>query len=219
MRVLAACDSQYYYKYFPTFYASATEAGYTPVLHLVDPSEDIIKQVSDLDIETSISTCRSIHKKNYYAHVRFFAAETHLRNGPLLITDIDVIFRRLLPTPTEDVGVFIREYEWYPGMKSMAGIVWLDDTHNAIHFIRLVNELINKRPEEWYADQYAIYDAYNHLCNSVSIKHFTNIELDWDFTSTSYIWSGKGNRKHSVKKYIELSSYYHDKFNIPSSSR
>jgi len=202
MRVLAACDPFYYWAHGQTFYRSALDAGYTPVIHVVNPTPEVIEHVNTLGIEFGISVYAGPHIKNHYAHSRFYAAEHYLSTGSILITDIDVIFQKVLPAIEEDVGVFIRENEAFPGMKSMAGILWLQNNDNGYRFIRLVSEYTSKKPEEWYSDQYAIYDAYHALKDQMSFKYFSNKELDWDFRPDTYIWSGKGNRKYTNQTYI-----------------
>ena len=55
----------------------------------------------------------------------------------------------------------------------------------------------------WYADQIALYSSYQELKDKVSCFKFNISHMDWEFSESSYIWTGKGNRKYKNKKYLK----------------
>ena len=185
MKVLASCDPIYYKEHSTAFINSCLDVGMQPVIRLAYNST-----------------------KEFYACNRFLVAEEYLEPAGVLITDVDCYFNKALPDIEEDVGIFLREYEKFPGMKVAAGILWLNNTEKARLFITRVREIITSQPLVWYADQLALYKAYNEYKNNTSFFIFDNTHMDWEFNDDSYMWTGKGNRKFHNTTYLKKKRHY-----------
>lgn len=201
MNVLACCDSKYFLEHHKAFYLSAKKVSYTPHIVVVNPTREV------KNISNNLENIHYIFQENpdivQYSINRFIIADTYIGSEGVLITDIDCFFNKKLPEIKEDVGVFLREYEKFPGMKVAAGIVWLNSTEKGKLFAQELKNKINQKPKEWYVDQYALYETYLELKNSISVFTFSQEHMDWEFTNTSYMWTGKGDRKHKNVSYLK----------------
>ena len=164
MKVLASCDPIYYKEHSDAFINSCKHVG-------LDPHIEVLSEGTKED----------------FARNRFLIAEKYLEPDGVLITDIDCYFNKKLPPIKEDVGIFLREYENYPGMKVAAGLLWLNNTINAKTFILDVKDQLLDSREGWYADQIALYSSYNKFKDSMSFFIFNNNHMDWEFNENSYI--------------------------------
>ena len=198
MRVLASCDSNYFLEHHKAFYNSAIKNNYEPYIHIINPSEevkDIAKNLKNISFE------QGENNKVYFSCNRFLILKNFISPKGILVTDIDCFFNKPMPPIKEDVGIFLREYEPYPGMKVAAGLLWVNDTENSFTFTnRFVHNLKNQK-KQWYADQYALYKTYNELKDTISFFYFDNNFMDWEFKDDSYMWTGKGNRKFKNINY------------------
>jgi hypothetical protein len=197
MKVLASCDSEYYKTHYKAFYKSAVSCGYVPHINIINPTEDIIN--------SEIPNCSYTFgdkDRVFYSINRFLIAEEFIGEEGVLITDIDCFFNKPIPQISDDIGLFLRENEKFYGMKVAAGILWLGNTDVAKLFIREVIKKIKESNRKWYVDQIAIYDSYNKLKNNMKVFEFDKTYMDWDFIDTSYMWTGKGNRKHNNRVYL-----------------
>lgn len=201
MKVLASCDSIYFIEHYKAFYFSAKNVGYTPNIVVINPTEEV-RRIGDTLDNISYITHRSPDKV-YYSINRFMIAHSFIKDEGILITDIDCFFNKKLPEIKEDVGLFLREYEKFPGMKVAAGIVWINNTSNGLLFAEKLKNQINEKPKNWFVDQYALYEVYLNLKDSLSVFPFDKKHMDWEFTNTSYMWTGKGDRKYKNKEYLQ----------------
>lgn len=200
MNVLASCDSIYFMEHYKAFYFSAKNVGYTPNIVVINPTEEVRRIGDSLD-NISYIIDKNPGKVNYSIN-RFMIADSFIQDDGILITDIDCFFNKKLPEIKEDIGLFLREYEKFPGMKVAAGIVWINNTSNGILFAKKLKSQINKKPKNWFVDQYALYEVYLNLKDSLSVFTFHKQHMDWEFTDMSYMWTGKGDRKYKNKEYL-----------------
>jgi hypothetical protein len=95
------------------------------------------------------------------------------------------------------------------GMLVAAGILYIPWHKRELAEI-LKAELLNQ-PIRWFCDQHAILKVYRALTQETQppvIYDFAVTEwLDWEFVEDSYIWTGKGDRKHSEKYLNEKSKH------------
>ena len=54
-------------------------------------------------------------------------------------------------------------------------------------------------------------EAYKNRFVPKHHVHDTPDFMDWEFTDTSKIWTGKGNRKHKNIRYLEAKKHYEEK--------
>lgn len=197
MRVLASCDSKYFLDHHKAFYRSAVDCGYIPHINVINPTKEVLKTyVPNLRVTYGPDV------KVFYAINRFLIADKYISDEGILITDIDCFFNKPMPRIEEDVGLFLREYESFPGMKVAAGIMWINRTPAAKEYITRVANNIKNRPQEWYVDQLAIYEEYINMKDKMSTFVFDNTHMDWEYNNDSYMWTGKGSRKYTNSTYL-----------------
>jgi hypothetical protein len=185
MKVLASCDPIYYRDHATAFLSSCRKVDMTGIVKV-----------------------RNQGTKEDFSRNRFIIAEEFIEPEGVFITDIDCYFNKKLPVINEDVGIFLREYEKFPGMKVAAGLLWLNNTENAKKFIRKVKEELLTSKLGWYADQYALYNSYNEFKDEISFFIFDKHHMDWEFNDHTYMWTGKGSRKNNNKTYLDRKKYY-----------
>lgn len=201
MKVLASCDSIYFLEHHEAFYYSALEQGLTPFINVVNPTKEVQNLVEKLE-NVDYSFYKGTPSRASLACNRFFIAEDYIEGG-ILITDIDCYFNKEMPHISEDIGLFLREEQAFTGMRVAAGILWLKGNTASRVFINAVTNNIRNLDRNWFVDQKAIYETYCKLKDDLSIFKFTNVHMDWEFTSESCIWTGKGSRKYKNKTYLE----------------
>lgn len=200
MNVLASCDSIYFLEHYKAFYSSCVSVGYIPHIVIINPTEEV-KSISKNLKNISYMTYDS-PSKTLYAINRFIIAEEFIGDEGVLITDIDCFFNKKLPEIKEDIGLFLREYENFEGMKVAAGIVWFGPTISGKKFAKLLKEKIMKKPWKWYVDQISLYETYKEVKQNTSVFTFNSKYMDWEFTEDSYMWTGKGPRKYKNLTYL-----------------
>ena len=206
MKVLASCDSKYFLDHHKAFYNSALKNEYEPYIHVINPTEEV-KTISKNLINISFETVEN-PTKVYFSCNRFLVLHNFIKPIGVLVTDIDCYFNKPMPLIEQDVGIFLREYENYPGMKVAAGILWIKDTEKGLLFAdTFINNLKNEK-QQWYADQYALYKTYNELKDTLSFFYFDNNFMDWEFKDDSYMWTGKGDRKYKNTIYLNKKNEY-----------
>lgn len=174
-------------------------------------------------------------KRIYYASRRIYIADFYWSiyeplntNIGILILDVDSIIRWpidwslfkahicLWDRSDENLGSSLIEKK---GMKIISNLFsrptpWFKEAYNYIE---------NKNFGYWFLDQEALYETWNakykHLSSYVDDNNQTktfNLRemnfIDWDFTPSSVIWSGKGNRKYTKEIYIDELKKYTTKF-------
>lgn len=201
MRVLASCDSKYFREHHKAFYASALSCGYTPLIDIINPDQDLYDKYKDS--ENIRFTLSEKNNATFYASNRFFIAREVLEEYEegILVTDIDCFFNKKLKTPEQDIGLFFRNDSRIHA-KLAVGIVWYGYTEKSLDFASLTADFIRKEPERWFADQIGVYKAYEAMQKDLSVFKFTNVHMDWEFTKDSYMWTGKGPRKYKNSTYL-----------------
>ena len=206
MRVFASCDSAYFHEHAHAWYSSALKCLYTPIIEVVNPDEEVKRVVEENKWNHVYYVEVDNPSKSYLCSNRFHSAEKYLTEDGLLITDIDCYFNHNMPAPEADVGLFFR-----PGnpdhMKIAAGIVWYSGSDISKEFAQAVSHNITKLKDQWFVDQLGIlytFAQFQTLANQNSIKFyaFTQKHMDWEFQEGTYMWTGKGPRKHFNSTYV-----------------
>jgi len=205
MRVLASCDSIYFLEHHKAYYTSAKAVGYTPYIHVINPTPEvmsIIKTLSNITVELN-----SIKNVVYYACNRFYMAKDYLQYEGILVTDIDCIFNKYMEAPEEDIGLFFRNRKEIHA-KLAVGIVWMNSTPGGRKFAYDAANLVQQEKQVWFADQIGVYKAYDLNRNSLTCFTFEEQHMDWTFKPTSYMWTGKGSRKFRDRIYVNKKKQY-----------
>ena len=221
--VFASCDELYFYHHAIPFIRSCIDNGNACRVSVVDPSEQCREYMHALSktsgvscVESSTPVSKRIQslsdeeKIPFYAGTRFYEAPGLLRElqSPVYITDVDCIIRKPLPALNEDIGVFLRHDEQLK-MKTAAGIVYINNTVAGNAFADSVSRNLNELSLEWFADQTALWHAYNEIKSVASVYEFTQKEMHWGFSDDSaLIWTGKGPRKDNSREYLAEKFYY-----------
>jgi hypothetical protein len=138
-----------------------------------------------------------------------------------MILDIDnyLMNNFIWPDGGYDAGLFIRDP--LPGTTGWeqesthvaAGIVYLN-MKKAISFAVDVSDRIRQANEMiWFLDQNVLWKAYNDWKDKISFYKFERHIMDWEFKHGTMLWTGKGQRKHSDKTYVEQKNKYTKEFN------
>ena len=229
-RAFTACDSKYFRDHAPAYIQSCieTETPFTIVVvdaesGSTDASHDLIAQkTKGLGRATVLEKVAEapINDRVYYACARFIHAAMLMHEDmytveSLLITDIDCIFMKHLPQPKLPVGLFVRNslpgtVGWEAeGTKVAAGLVYIESSSVGRNFIRNVAAQITRLPKQWFIDQVAL----SRVAKTLTEFHtFTQTDMDWEFESDSYIWTGKGNRKYNSLTYVAKKRELEERF-------
>ena len=145
-------------------------------------------------------------RRTFLACERFYKVADLLFTGTwenYLILDVDSIIRKKIEFPTEDWGLFTRQYEQNPGMKVAAGVVWL--TLKVLPIIEFWLWQARYIEKHWFADQILWNITYQKFKENeaYTFKQFDQTFLDWEFKSDTPIWTGKGDRKYSNECYLK----------------
>lgn len=164
-----------------------------------------------LDLVTSLNIK---DYKAFFASYRFLNLPRLIEELPFVVLDVDSIVNRKLDIPEEyDIGLFLREsndigsnvYE-QEGMKVAAGALYLTD--RAKSFIKHVHDNLLNAEFKWFCDQHGIFQAYNKIKDNLNVLDFSKSNppfLDWQFDNQdAYVFTGKGDRKYSDQKYLQL---------------
>jgi len=71
------------------------------------------------------------------------------------------------------------------------------------HFSQLIGNAITTGKAYWYLDQVSFYQTTQAI-PSTKVEDISIQYADWEFSDSSYIWAGKGPRKHKSSKYLEV---------------
>ena len=146
----------------------------------------------------------------YFQSLRFYCLPDLLReyDRPLLMLDIDSIIRTQVRVDTDaDLGLFLRlnnqkgrdEYDRL-GMKVAAGLVYA--APQSLAFFQRVADYLDQHDMRYFADQRALFETYK-VETSLRIVDLAPLDLlDWHFSQTSAIWTGKGKRRRRDPQFI-----------------
>ena len=210
--IFAACDSKFFEDHAPSLIYSANDIGKDIHIHVCNPTrsvldiQDKLRKTTDVNVTFSYNEKIIIedgHRKTahtYYASLRFLYVHHIIKAAKkVLVTDVDCLFKRNFSWPEEPYGCFPRTGR--PVHESVAaGVVYF--TEESLNTISLLQETIKKSKQEWFADQAALAWYFNEVVVE-PIKHFDETFMDWRFGKNTIMWTGKGDRKYSNKRYLE----------------
>ena len=125
----------------------------------------------------------------------------------VLFVDADTIVRRDLGPlcaliDRHDVVIHKRP-EAAEFMRVAGGVIGARPTAAAIEFFtRAVARIDAIGNRKFFSDQLAFHLTIEELGERVSAGHLPRTYIDWDFDEQSFIWVGKGRRKHENEQYL-----------------
>jgi hypothetical protein len=227
--LFAACDGVYFHEFARHLLASATthSPGIDVHLHLYDPSSETLHllnrwtQTSGGAItatwESLKSRAHNLRNSNYYATARFIRLYQLIKNTgrDFLAIDVDSLIRGPLDSVLQsfdcDISMHLRLKRPSFASKIKAGAVYCRATPSTLEFLhRLSSRLarhLQSRRLRWGIDQQCIYWTWRRFSaheNKLRLVHLPSLFLDWNFENSSLIWTGKGNRKHTLNHFTQF---------------
>lgn len=162
----------------------------------------------------------------YCAHSKFKNAVELLNEGfeKVLILDADTIIRKKIDSlfdMVDDYDLAVDFSKVGPGciipegqLSFKEGLMLIKNTEICRGFFKKINlkldQLRSSRSSLYDIDSDHILMAhfFEKIKNEIRIKRIPSTYKDTDFKDESHMWSGKGDRKTSSKKYIQLKNYY-----------
>jgi Nucleotide-diphospho-sugar transferase len=125
----------------------------------------------------------------------------------VLFVDADTIVRRdlgpLCALIDQNDLVIHKRPEAPEFMRVAGGVIGVRPTDAAIEFFtRAVARIDAIGNREFFSDQLAFHLTIEELDGRVSVGHLPKKFIDWDFDEQSFIWVGKGRRKHENAQYL-----------------
>ena len=148
-------------------------------------------------------------KSGYCVNLRGWAILDLLQAGcpRVLFVDADTIVRRDLAPLCELIDqhdlVIHKRPEAPEFMRVAGGVIGVRPTAAAIEFFtRAVAHIDAIGNRKFFSDQLAFHLTIEELGNRISAGHLPKTYIDWDFEEQSFIWVGKGRRKHEDARYL-----------------
>jgi hypothetical protein len=148
-------------------------------------------------------------KAGYCVNLRGRAILDLLQAGcpRVLFVDADTIVRRDLGSlctflDRHDLVIHKRP-EAAEYMRVAGGVIGVRPTDAAIEFFtRAVARIDAIGNRKFFSDQLAFHLTIEELEGRVCVGHLPKTYIDWDFDEQSFIWAGKGRRKHDNARYL-----------------
>ncbi|WP_083921135.1 hypothetical protein [Hahella ganghwensis] len=231
--LFSACDSKYF-EYASSLIRSVDlySPGFVFCLHLINPSEKVVRDVKMLADEllhtrlavsiekTDLSTYSDGEKVTYYACARFpqvarlleevdVKSILSLDSDSLIVNPIDNDFS---DKPLAEVVLIIRQKESnsQPHLAVATGSIWFNCSDRVKAFAKSVgaelDALLVGRKLSWFADQIVFYQQMDIYRERMRFYNLKGKYADWKFGNDSIVWSGKGARKESDMRFFILQS-------------
>lgn len=203
--------------------------GYSCIVHIVNPTEDALNALERLsrDLrkttmfvsyeEVDLSRETSEARQTYYACARFLmlAEVMPYLDAPILCLDADSIILNAIDHDFSDESgadlCLIRRDRKGPIKDHLAvatGSILIKSNDNAIGFIRAVardiREEFRSGNKGWYLDQLVFKRRMTLNTEEVQVGDIKKKYADWDYSTRSIVWSGKGERKLYDLRYVAL---------------
>jgi hypothetical protein len=173
--------------------------------------------LDDREVKVALDgVTRFTEKAGYCVNLRARAIHRLLLDGCdyLLFLDADSIIRRDLSRlidMIDDSDILIHKRDRPEEfMRVAAGAIGVKRSAGTIRFferlIARVDELGNRT---FFSDQLAFYRTALETDGEVKISHLPIEYIDWEFSPDSSIWTGKGQRKHESRIYLDEEKHYH----------
>lgn len=211
--ILASCDSVYFIEHAVAFCMSCSENNHDVHVNIINPNDEVKQLCQDIAgacktkftfsyEEYDLTNYTEEGKRSFYASSRFRYIPNILDVAKkVLILDIDSLVMKPFDFPEKYCGYFPRDDEPLMEMKVAAGAVYLTEEAYDVA-MEIIAQLSGFDPI-WFADQVSLYHAF-----PLDAERFDNNFLDWEFSESSCIWTGKGDRKYNNQKYLEKKKYY-----------
>lgn len=217
--IFAACDSKYFIEHGEQFIYSATRFRDCHI-HIVNPTDEAItlcgllsataqRKVTYTFTDIKFNGDNKEAERTYYACLRFFVLPHILHNAQKVLTlDIDCLVLKDFPWPDKPIAYYKREplpgSEWETkGTRVAAGAIYfsIEKLKVAESISKLLYKFLSTGQMKWFADQVALHEILDPIHQSEK-SYFDSNFMDWEFTESSVIWTGKGPRKHNNERYL-----------------
>lgn len=141
---------------------------------------------------------------NYRARFILHIINKGYRN--IVYLDVDSLIRKNIldydwKFMTNDISVLFRNSD-DPRFKLLSGVISISGNNASRGFIEDWIEKLDPEILNWFADQVTFYKTYSNAKMKISFGNLKKSVIDWNFDKDSFIWAGKGDRKHKNYKYI-----------------
>lgn len=219
--IFAACDEKYFMKHASCLIYSASQAGKSVHIHVINPTLQVFALAGVLN-SLFFNNCSSENcikatftfndakmpedkeqRKTIYSCLRFLILPELLKSAKkMLCLDIDSIIMKPFNFPKKPIGYFPRGAKPWKKVptyqKVAAGAVYF--TEKQIEYANELKNAIKDVPLKWYADQIALNSVIENIPKKL-LATFDKKFMDWYFKNDTIIWTGKGYRKHDDKIY------------------
>jgi lipopolysaccharide biosynthesis glycosyltransferase len=156
----------------------------------------------------------------YCAHNKIFLANAYLVRDfdQLLILDVDCIFRKRIDDMFKLPGDFIVRHKQLNNFTAFKeGCMLIRNTTATKTMFREVSDILmhkftNLVEYDIDSDHVVLGNTYKLFKNMINLKQLPVEYKDTNFNNSSYIWSGKGDRKTKSNVYNSKHKYYYDIF-------
>lgn len=224
----ASCDSKYFEEHANAYVKSVIDTGNKCFIKLINPSnksrelaEYLYNTIENFDYDVDavrIHNGTDMQYRIVYSCSRFLDLDKLMDKlnwgDSVLITDIDCYVNKAIDTSFLDmksVGLFLRDplpgtVGWeLEGTHVAAGIVFIRKDHLGTNFASNVEKTIrNHGINRWFVDQVSLWETYKQMDLKYEDRFiaFDNTHMDWEFKEHTWVWTGKGNRKHTNQVYV-----------------
>jgi len=231
--VFSACDSKYFeYAFTLVKSMEAFSPGFSFALHLINPTEEVCRRALDLHAtlrhtrlaisreETNLAGLDADATRTYYACARFNQVKEILDQyseapvfsldaDSLIINPIDLNFSDKIDAEIVILQRNLKE-DVPEHLSVAAGAIWFKPTEGVIHFLTRVSEEIDRRLAnrelKWFDDQVIFGREMKASRRKIRFYNLKKKYADWEFSTSSIVWAGKGPRKESDMRFFLLQS-------------
>jgi hypothetical protein len=234
LNILAISDSQFFPR-LKTLASSINKNMPTAMLHayLVNMSDEealaplralhprtevyFVEEALDaIEVKVALDgVTRFTEKAGFCVNLRAKAIHQLLLDGCdyLLFLDADSIVRRDLSPlvgmiDESDILIHKRDRP-EEFMRVAAGVIAIKRNPRSIKFFEMLIRRIDELGDRtFFSDQLAFHRTALEAEGGVKISHLPIEYIDWEFSPESYIWTGKGQRKHESQTYRDEEKLY-----------
>jgi len=223
--ILTSSDALYFNEFGPALFQSSVNANTNIHFNIIQPDTEAANLVLKMGARNSnnnvtfsftyVDFLEEVNSKVYYCSDRFFLARDLLALDPgfsCITLDIDSLIMKPVPYQSCDLGLWLRPNE-PSGMNLLAGMCYFSDW--SIDFVQeATKRMDSSKFTNWFDDQKALWETYQKYdMEEITFTDFYNSKLlDWSFKDDTYIWTGKGPRKHADPIYVNKFNQFNGEF-------
>lgn len=156
----------------------------------------------------------------YCAHNKIFLANKYLTEGfdRILVLDVDCIFRKCIDDMLKLPGDFIVRYKQLNEFTAFKeGCMLIKNTTATKAMFQEVSDTLmykftNLIEYDIDSDHVVLGNTYSTFKKNIDLRQLPIEYKDTNYKNSSYIWSGKGDRKTKSNTYKSKHNHYYDIF-------